>query len=85
MQDVVWLTAARACGVITAMSNATTTAKRLEGLIPVIEDWHAQVTLLDVSKSVAVVHLMHIYIHANNKLTALCFTQCRLYGSISIM
>ena len=32
------LTAVRARGAITAMSNATTTAKRLEGLIPVIED-----------------------------------------------
>ena len=53
------LTAARARGAITAMSNASSTAKRLEGLIPVIEDWHAQVTLLEVSQSVAGVYLMY--------------------------
>ena len=37
------LTAARARGAIKAMSNASTAAKRLQGLIPVCEDWHAQV------------------------------------------
>ena len=42
------LTAARARGAMTAMSNASTACKRLEGLIPVIEDWHAQVAFLDV-------------------------------------
>ena len=30
------------------MSNASTPVERLEGLIPVIEDWHAQVTFLEV-------------------------------------
>lgn len=42
------LTAARARGAIKAMSNATTAAKRLEGIIPVSEDWHAEVALLGV-------------------------------------
>ena len=86
------LTAARARGAITAMSNATTTAKRLKGLIPVIEDWHAQVSLLDVSKSVAVVYLMHTSMQTTSSLpqtsntlyVCILFTQCRLYGSISI-
>ena len=30
------------------MCNATTTTKRLEGIIPVVEDWHAEVSMLDV-------------------------------------
>ena len=42
------LTAARARGAIKAMSNATTPAKRLEGIIPVVEDWHAKMSFLDV-------------------------------------
>ena len=43
------LTAVRARGAIAAMSNASTATKRLEGIIPVIEDWHAQLTFLEVS------------------------------------
>ena len=42
------LTTARARGTIKAMSNASTAAKRLEGFIPVSEDWHAQVAFLGV-------------------------------------
>lgn len=42
------LTAARARGALRAMFNATTSTKRLEGLIPTIEDWHAEVSFLDV-------------------------------------
>ena len=42
------LTAARARGVKTAMSNGCSAVKRLQGLVPVIEDWHAQVVLLEV-------------------------------------
>ena len=34
--------------VASAMCNATTTTKRLEGIIPVVEDWHAEVSILDV-------------------------------------
>ena len=42
------LTAARARGVKTAMSNSCSAVMRLQGLVPVIEDWHAQVVLLEV-------------------------------------
>lgn len=42
------LTTARARGAIRPMSNASTAAKRLEGFIPVSEDWHTQLTLLGV-------------------------------------
>ena len=44
------LTVARARGSITAMANSTTPIKRLEGIIPVIEDWHTLVVLLQVNK-----------------------------------
>ena len=42
------LTAARARSALKAMSNATTATKRLEGIVPVVEDWHTQVCFLDV-------------------------------------
>ena len=42
------LSAARARGAIKAMSNGTTPQKRLDGFIPVVEDWHTQVVLLEV-------------------------------------
>ena len=42
------LTAASARGVKMAMSNGCSAVKRLQGLVPVIEDWHAQVVLLEV-------------------------------------
>ena len=42
------LTAARARGAMKAMLNATTSTKRLEGLVPTVEDWHAEVSFLDV-------------------------------------
>ena len=42
------LTVARARRALKAMCNATTTTKRLEGIIPVVEDWHAEVSILDV-------------------------------------
>ena len=42
------LTAARAHSALKAMSNATTATKRLEGIVPVVEDWHTQVCFLDV-------------------------------------
>ena len=43
------LTAAHAYGAITAMANNLTPQRRLEGIIPVIEDWHAIVVLLEVN------------------------------------
>lgn len=42
------LTAAKARSAIAAMSNASSPVRRLEGIVPVIEDWHAQVTFLEV-------------------------------------
>lgn len=42
------LTAARARGAITAMANHPTPRSLLEGIIPVIEDWHTLVVLLEV-------------------------------------
>lgn len=42
------VTAARAHSELKAMCNATIAAKRLEGIIPVIEDWHAEVIFLQV-------------------------------------
>ena len=44
------LTVARARGAITAMANHPTVQKRLEGIVPVIEDWHTLVVLLEIRK-----------------------------------
>ena len=43
------LTAARARGAQKAKANALTPRSRLEGLVPMVEDWHTKVTLLTVS------------------------------------
>ena len=43
-------TVARARGAQKATCNATTPLRRLEGLTPVVADWHTKVTLLKVSK-----------------------------------
>jgi hypothetical protein len=42
------LTEARARGAISAMCNAVSPIKRLEGLIPAVSDWHAEVVILKV-------------------------------------
>ncbi len=42
------LTAARARGSKKVMVNAATRAKRLEGIVPVAEDWHTKLNLLGV-------------------------------------
>jgi len=43
------LTAACVRGAQLAMSNNKTAMKQLEGAIPVIEDWHTEVLLYEVS------------------------------------
>lgn len=43
------LSASRYRGSILIRKNSTTPSKRLEGLIPVAEDWHTEVILLKVS------------------------------------
>lgn len=52
------LTAARACGVKNLRVGHDTALDRLDGLIPVLEDWHARVILLDVSFIVAKIVLV---------------------------
>ena len=42
------LTAERARGAIRIRMNSDTPVKRLEGLIPVSEDWHAKLNMLEV-------------------------------------
>ena len=43
------LTVARARGAQKAKANATSPLGRLDGLVPMVEDWHAKVVLLGVS------------------------------------
>ena len=43
------LTAKRARGGVRIRNNSTNSADRLEGLLPVSEDWHAKVVFLEVS------------------------------------
>ena len=45
------LTAKRARGGVRIRNNSTNGADRLEGLLPVSEDWHAKVVFLEVSCS----------------------------------
>ena len=42
------LTAKRARGGVCIRNNSTNSADRLEGLLPVAEDWHAKVPFLEV-------------------------------------
>ena len=42
------LTVARACGAQRIRSNSTKSEDRLDGLLPVAEDWHAKMCLLQV-------------------------------------
>ena len=42
------LTAARIRGAQEAKCNSVTASKRFDGLIPVIEDWHTKVIILEV-------------------------------------
>lgn len=43
------LTASRARSAKKAKINSTTSSKRMDGLVPVAEDWHTKLTLLSVS------------------------------------
>ena len=43
------LTAARARAAIKSKENGPTPSKRLSGLVPVVEDWHAKANFLGVS------------------------------------
>ena len=48
------LTAARARGAKKAKVNALTPTRRLEGLLPMVEDWHTKVTLLTVGYTITI-------------------------------
>lgn len=43
------LTVARSRGAIKAKVNIHTSSKRLSGMVPVVEDWHAKANFLGVS------------------------------------
>ena len=60
------LTVARTRGSQDAMANSSTAIKRLEGVIPVVEDWHARVVLAEVC---VVTNLI------------ICYVFFRLFGS----
>lgn len=49
------LTAKRARAGIRIRNNSTNSADRLEGLLPVAEDWHAKVVFLEVSSLLIVI------------------------------
>ena len=61
------LTIARARSVKKAKINSVDPSLRLDGLLPVAEDWHTRLNLLQVKT--------HKHFHYNNYV-------CRLYGSI---
>ena len=43
------LTVARTRGAQVAMTNAHTPSQKIDGLIPIVQDWHAEVVLIEVS------------------------------------
>ena len=43
------LTVARARSAIRSVGNSDSSSQKLSGVIPVVEDWHAKLTLLSVS------------------------------------
>ena len=52
------LTVQTARAAKTAMSGAEMSLERLEGLVPVIEDWHARLSLLKVLCNIILWHIM---------------------------
>lgn len=46
------LTVARARGAIMIRENSEHAQGRLEGFVPVVEDWHAKVCLLEVQSNI---------------------------------
>ena len=67
------LTAARERAAQKAKLHADSPVKRLEGLVPVAEDWHTKVILLEVSVVICVM-CIHVIV----------YVFCRLFGNISI-
>jgi len=57
------LTTERVRGCRRTRSNATKTVEKLEGLIPVVEDWHSKVALLKVY---ACTHHNYINVYVNS-------------------
>ena len=56
------LTVARSRGFQRIRINSTRRKDRLEGLVPIVEDWHAKVSILGVSSHVHVhVHVQYMY------------------------
>ena len=80
------LTAARARGCQRHRVNSETATNRLQGLIPVSEDWHASVVLLGVSMLYCVVSII-ICIHAdyNNIYTHYCVVCISMQDTIIII
>ena len=59
------LTTAQAIGSQQIRQNSNRAKERLEGVIPVTEDWHAKKCLLSVSD---IMHTYTIYVYSNNVL-----------------
>ena len=58
------LTAKRARAGVRIRNNSVNNADRLEGLLPVAEDWHAKVVFLEVSVCLMVVFIcLHLLKH----------------------
>lgn len=51
------LTVARVRGAQEAKSNSVSSSKRFDGLIPVLEDWHTEVILVEVNRCVKFVYV----------------------------
>ena len=60
------LTAERARGSQRISDNSKTGVERLEGLTPVVEDWHAKMCLLEVSCNRIHMHANHGHISYHN-------------------
>ena len=63
------MTAARARGSQRVRSNSERGKDQLQGLQPVVEDWHAKVCLLGVHRRLSVdviLYLLYIFVHRSS-------------------
>ena len=64
--------------VIADRINSTNPLQALNGIVPVVEDWHAKLCFLTVSIYMILVYKYTIIIHVHRLLLSFCLTQSQL-------
>ena len=83
------LTAARARGSIAARRDHQTRRERLQGLLPVAEDWHAYLRYIyteyySLHTAAVLAHCWYLYYNLLNELNFLLYP-CRLFGNTFLL